>query len=203
VDLNHPSLRVVRFDPHLEGFDAADPPEVPTRTAYHPAIAGQAWSRCYRLEAPSLEGWIELSLTGHSLVALQSLEPQVRRWPEIGRKPTPRTANLHPEAGEVRCWRFERQLPATPDRRGVNPFTKQPMVIKGFPERLQFVALEMRGATVRSRYGEIALPSHEPIEDHTQTEHFETSEEAEEYAADAARALHVEGYLPSTSDRPV
>jgi hypothetical protein len=46
--------------------------------------------------------------------------------------------------------RFELFVPGEPDRPGVNPFTRQPIVIRGRRERREVLEIELRGASVET-----------------------------------------------------
>jgi hypothetical protein len=46
--------------------------------------------------------------------------------------------------------RFELVVPAVPDRPGINPFTKQPIVIRGMPEKREVLEIELRGTSIET-----------------------------------------------------
>jgi hypothetical protein len=54
--------------------------------------------------------------------------------------------------------RFEFHIPPVPDREGVNPFTKKPIVIRGRPGRSRFWEVERRGSTISQCWDEPGGP---------------------------------------------
>src|SRR3954464_9058062 len=60
--------------------------------------------------------------------------------------------------------RFEIKQPSTPDRKGVNPFTREPMVIPGMPEKRRFWEIERRGASLEICEGDLGTRGRRKVE---------------------------------------
>jgi predicted DNA-binding WGR domain protein len=91
--------------------------------------------------------------------------------------------------------RLELQRAATPDRPGTNPFTKQPVVIKGLPAIVVFAELDLEGTALTSRWGELRADTREPIgEPQESVDRFDSREEAEACLAKYAAEYRADGY---------
>jgi hypothetical protein len=80
--------------------------------------------------------------------------------------------------------RFELFVPGVPDRPGVNPFTRQPIVIRGRPERREVFEVEVRGTSVETCTIKQGGPPR------VASRRFATAEQASRaFAAEVARAV--------------
>jgi hypothetical protein len=80
-----------------------------------------------------------------------------------------------------RVRRFKYVEAGLPDRPGINPFTRQPLVIPARPERVMWVDLTIKGRDVTLRW--TRLEGGKPMgESHGETTHFADREAAEAYA---------------------
>lgn len=186
VDLDDRSLRVVRFDPNAE--------EVVTRLAYDSLRVSAEQRAFYQWEAPSLQQWLELRLDHRDVGALESMRPQLSRWPDL-RQRLPELVALPESEGNLR---FERRHAAAPERRAVNPFTKVVMTHPARPMRIERVQLERNGAVVRSAYGVIMEESVGDAE--TLTDSFDSEEAARIFMAAAAKGFRDDGYELVSAD---
>jgi len=78
--------------------------------------------------------------------------------------------------------RFEYVHRAIPERRGVNPFTRETIVIPGRPERIKFFEVEQRGTSVLYASGEVGEAASE-----RRTEHPNEDEAFAEFATAVAK----------------
>lgn len=89
--------------------------------------------------------------------------------------------------------RFERVQPGVPDRSGINPFTKQPIVIRGRPEITSRCEIAIDGNEVIrcSTYLHDGKPMGAPDRSH---HGFADRESAEDYAAEYIDDLLIDGF---------
>jgi hypothetical protein len=87
----------------------------------------------------------------------------------------------------------------TPDRPGINPFTKQPIVLRGKPARIKRCDVELRGTEVILRW--IRLDGDQPVgKPHRESQRLPDAESAERYIRQLAVQLANGGYSESTTD---
>ncbi len=91
--------------------------------------------------------------------------------------------------------RFVKHLPAVADRPGINPFTKEPLVLKGAPARIAFADIDVTGTSVTEIWGELDAASGARLEQNDgETRSFATVEDAERRVKEHALRLREQGF---------
>jgi hypothetical protein len=92
--------------------------------------------------------------------------------------------------------RFEYLRAALPDRPGLNPFTRKPLVIKAMPARLSFVEIAVGATSVTVRWGECYADTLKPLaEVQEDIKTFDNEAGAAAFEAESVASLLADGFV--------